>query len=407
MNDDQLAADMLRTISAATAAVTGEDFFRLLVQQLAKVLGVNSAFITECTDDAQQRVRTLAFLTNNAFRDNFEYDLEGTACEGVIAGSVCYYSARVHEIFFPKEVGVESYLGVPVHNTEGEILGHLAIYDPNPLPQQLPPYWQDILQIFAARAGAELDRLHAFAALQKANDELEQRVQERTADLRQANAELDAFAHTVAHDLKSPLAGILGCTELLQTEWADSQDRQRAVTNIEQSGRKMNNIIQELLTLAHLRQAEAIAFWPLDMARILYETQQRLHYLISENKAEIILPVSWPSALGYAPWVEEVWANYLSNAIKYSDGPPHLECGADVLTDGRIRFWLQDNGVGLTAEQQSQLFTPFTRLHQIRATGHGLGLSIVQRIVARMNGDVGVQSQSGQGSRFYFILPAA
>ncbi|MCI0394900.1 MAG: GAF domain-containing sensor histidine kinase [Chloroflexi bacterium] len=423
----QEAEEMLRTISAGTAAVTGADFFRLLVRHLADVMRVNSAFITECTDKTMTRVRTLAFLEDNDFLDNMEYDLEGTACEGVIAGSICYYSARVHEMF-PKEEGVESYLGVPVHNTTGEILGHLAIIDIKPMPPVLEPHRLAILQIFAARAGAELDRLRTLAALQRAKDDLEVRVVERTAELSQANRalrqeiterqrmeaererlidELDAFAHTVAHDLKNPLTGILAYGELLQTDWATETDRQRAAAGILKNGQKMSAIIKELLTLAEMRQVEEVAWQPLDMDRIVREAQQRLEHAIEAGQARIVRPAAWPAALGYAPWVEEVWANYLSNGLKYGGRPPRLELGGTAQPDGMVRFWVRDNGQGLAAEEQARRFRPFTRLNQVQVTGHGLGLSIVQRIVSRLGGQVGVESEPGQGSVFYFTLPAA
>src|SRR5690606_30699149 len=154
-----------------------ENFFRSLLHHLADVLGVQSAFLTECTDERRGRVRTLVFLKNGTFADNFEYDLEGTACEGVIAGSVCYYAARTHQLFY-KEEGVESYLGLPIHNTDGEILGHIAIYDTRPMPQTLNADVKAVLEIFAARAGAELDRLRSLRALQTAKKALEQEVQE-------------------------------------------------------------------------------------------------------------------------------------------------------------------------------------------------------------------------------------
>jgi len=110
--------------------------------------------------------------------------------------------------------------------------------------------------------------------------------------------------------------------------------------------------------------------------------------------------------LGYAPWVEEVWMNYLSNAIKYGGAPPRIEIGATPGSDNWVRFWIKDNGKGLTAAQQARLFVPFTRLEQGAATGHGLGLAIVKRIVEGMNGVVEVESEKGRGSVFSFSLPA-
>jgi two-component system sensor histidine kinase/response regulator len=143
------------------------------------------------------------------------------------------------------------------------------------------------------------------------------------------------------------------------------------------------------------------------MASVVAGAQQRLAYMIDEYQPEITLPDAWPVALGYSPWVEEVWVNYLSNALKYGGRPPCIELGATEQTDGAVRFWASDNGPGLTPEERARLFPPFTRLDQDRVEGHGLGLSIVRRIVKRLGGQVGVESEVGQGSVFSFTLPGA
>jgi signal transduction histidine kinase len=173
-------------------------------------------------------------------------------------------------------------------------------------------------------------------------------------------------------------------------------------------GCKMDNIIDELLLLAGLRSAQ-VKTGPLDMRCVVTEAQQRLAQVIQECKAEIVLkqPEAWPRALGYAPWLEEVWVNYISNALKYGGMPPRIELGADPLADGMVRFWLRDNGPGLNTEQQAQLFAPFTRLDRIRPNGHGLGLSIVRRIMDKLGGQAAVESEGipGRGCVFSFTLP--
>jgi signal transduction histidine kinase len=133
--------------------------------------------------------------------------------------------------------------------------------------------------------------------------------------------------------------------------------------------------------------------------------QDRLSHVIEEHQAEISVPPEWPVATGYGPWVEEVWVNYLSNGIKYGGEPPHLSLGATNQPDGTVRFWIKDNGPGIAPEDQARLFIPFSQLNQTRANGHGLGLSIVRRIVERLNGEVGVASHVGEGSVFAFSLP--
>jgi PAS domain S-box-containing protein len=220
--------------------------------------------------------------------------------------------------------------------------------------------------------------------------------------------ELDAFAITVAHDLKSPLAFITGMAEVLVHDLANlsAQEVETSLDEIVQHGHKMGRIVDELLSLARLYNAEA-PITPLHMDEIVAEAQQQLAVVIREHQAEIRLPDSWPVALGYGPWIEEVWVNYLSNAIKYGGRPPHLNLGADLCADGTARFWVHDNGPGLAPAQQARLFTPFTRIDHSQAPGHGLGLSIVRRIIERLGGQTGVESAGvpGRGSTFWFTLP--
>jgi len=243
-----------------------------------------------------------------------------------------------------------------------------------------------------------------FRNLRQSEAELRQ----STAELQARNEELDAFAHTVAHDLRNPLAVIISCARILNAQYGPLLDKeiQDILQMITRTAFKMSQIIDELLLLAEVRK-EKTQIAPLDMAAIVAEAQGQLAQMIEANRVEISLPNTWPVALGYAPWIEEVWANYMSNAIKYGGLPPRLQLGATDQADGMIRFWVRDNGPGLTPEDQAMLFTPFSRLDQVRATGHGLGLSIARRIIEKLDGQVGVQSEPGQGSLFFFTLPGA
>ena len=239
------------------------------------------------------------------------------------------------------------------------------------------------------------ERQQAAEALQQYAQELEAR-----------NAELDAFAHTVAHDLKNPLSAVVGFTSLLiaQRDKVEEGQRLTMLNTIKRQGYRMARIIDELLLLASLRKLGEVAFSPLDMEQIVAEVQERLAAVIEEKQAHITLPETWPTPVGYAAWVEEILANYLSNALKYGGTPPHIVLGWDMRGE-MLRFWVQDDGAGLTPEEQSRLFTPFTRLDQVSAKGHGLGLSIVRGISEKLDGEVGVESAPGQGSTFWFTLP--
>jgi two-component system sensor histidine kinase/response regulator len=244
--------------------------------------------------------------------------------------------------------------------------------------------------------------------LAEAKRQAEEALHQYTRELQARNEELNAFAHTVAHDLQNPLSLIIGFASALNEGYATMahEEIKMCSSSIMESSQKMSNIIDELLLLAGVRQQE-VNPGPLNMASLVLGSQRRLANLIDEYQAEIVVPDDWPVALGYGPWIEEVWTNYLSNALKYGGRPPRVEAGATTQENGQVRFWVRDNGAGLTPEEQARLFTPFTRLDQVRAKGHGLGLSIVRRIIEKLGGEVGVESEgvAGQGSVFSFTLP--
>jgi signal transduction histidine kinase len=219
--------------------------------------------------------------------------------------------------------------------------------------------------------------------------------------------ELNSFAQTVAHDLKASLGVIVGAGEVLQDiSTLKEKEAQQLAELIMRNGNKMTRIIEELLLLAQMRD-EDVEVRPLDMTDIVTEARQRLYFSIQQRQAEITMPTEWPRALGYAPWIEEVWVNYISNALKYGGTPPRIQLGADETPPDMIRFWIRDNGPGLTLEEQRKLFNQFTRLDEIRAEGYGLGLSIVRRIIEKLGGQVGIESDPGSGSVFSFTLPKA
>jgi formate hydrogenlyase transcriptional activator len=168
------AEDTLRAVMEGTAAVTGQNFFRSLVRHLAQALQVRHTFIAECTDHNNDQVRTLAFWTDDRFADDIVFPLQGTPCDRVIAGEICCYPKGLQSLF-PEDKGLralraESYLGVPLQSSAGNVLGHLVVMDDKPVDDMHRHV--SILKIFAARAGAELERKHAEDALKKSEKRL-------------------------------------------------------------------------------------------------------------------------------------------------------------------------------------------------------------------------------------------
>ncbi|MBL9102627.1 MAG: AAA family ATPase [Myxococcales bacterium] len=264
------------------------------------------------------------------------------------------------------------------------------------------------LRMLAAQMAISLENSDLFS-------NLERMVERRTAELREANAslvlsnqELDAFARTVAHDLKNPLGTIAGYARYLldDLEAVDRDELLEVLGRIEKSGEHTVRIVNELLLLASVRKGQ-VKMAPVDMEAVVQGALARLDAMLGEYGVTVEGPGQWPTALGHAPWIEEIWANYLSNAMKYGGRPPRVQVGATLEGDEHVRFWVRDNGPGISAAEQERVFAEFTRLEGARAEGHGLGLSIVKRIADRLDGSVGLTSELGAGSTFYFTLPRA
>ena len=232
-------------------------------------------------------------------------------------------------------------------------------------------------------------------------------LREQVSALQVRNKELEEYSHMVAHDLKEPLA-LLVLTSNVITDIPDlsNEELKEYLQQIGLTASEMKRIITSLLLFAEVSKAEA----PLEsvhMNRVVANVQARLSYMIKQQQAQIILPEAWPEAIGYEPWIEEVWTNYLSNAIKYGGRPLRVELGASDRPDGMLRFWTRDNGPGIAPEARTRLFIPYHQISRLKGTnGHGLGLSIVLSIVEKLGGQVGVESELGKGSLFFFTLPA-
>ncbi len=282
----------------------------------------------------------------------------------------------------------ESILSVPLwlHN---EVLGVLEVLNKRS-------------GMFSSDDAALVETLATSAAIALENARLMESLQRKTMELEARNRDLDAFAHTVSHDLKKPLNLAMNHFDLLACTVDPEAEEQEFVNGVNRNMDKMLDIINAMLLLASVNDAD-IEREPIDMTAVIAESLAQLTVLIEQHGAKIILPDSWPTAVGYAPWIERVWVNYISNALKYGGTPPVLTFGYNDDDPTQIKFWLKDNGQGLPQEDMAGLFKPFPAFRDAR--GHGLGLSIVKRIIDRLGGTVASISTIGEGSCFAFTLP--
>ena len=222
-------------------------------------------------------------------------------------------------------------------------------------------------------------------------------------------SDLDAYARTVAHDLKSPVAVILGFNELMQINMYDWSIEKILETTriIDKEGRKICNIIDDLLLFSRIR-VEDITLDLVDMEVNFNDALQRFSRMVEKDQIQIDQPKQWPVVLGHSLWLEEVWLNLLTNAVKYGGTPPYIKISCKRINNAYYKFCVQDNGNGLSKDSLDQLFKDYIRLETKKASGHGLGLSIVKRIIEKSGGEVIVTSnnKAGEGCIFSFTLKA-
>ncbi len=415
--------DTLRRISEGTAAETGMDFFQSLVRHLTLTLNVRFAMVTECTNVEKTRVRTLAFGENESILENVEYDLSGTPCDIVLKDRDFYYPTGVAQNF-AKSGGIESYLGVPIHDKTGEVIGHLSISDSRPMIDHRK--YVGLLRVLAARSGAEIGRKVAEEKLMQAHEQLEATVISRTLELARAkeDAELanrakSEFLANMSHELRTPLNGILGYTQLFKRDQTLTVNQLKGVGIIHNCAENLLVLINDVLDLAKIEaQKLEVQTAPFNLVDLFQDVTHLIRVRAEQKGLQVdasIAPEIAPWILGDERKLRQVLLNLLGNAVKFTETGRvgfTIDPYPTTTLPHQLRIRIEDTGVGISGEHLATIFKPF---QQVRESGQfiegtGLGLSITDQLVRLLNGQLGVVSTVGKGTRFDLLIdlpPAA
>lgn len=264
--------------------------------------------------------------------------------------------------------------------------------------------------LYLERRGAEERARRLREEEDRQAREMEARVQERTAELEQSQADLEAFSSSVSHDLRAPLRAVEGFGQALLEDYGDRLDAtgrdyaQRLVG----AAQNMDALIRDLLAYSRLSRAE-MPVVVVSLQDVVREAIAAMRAEIAEGRARVAVEAGLPSVLAHPMTLAQVVLNLVRNAVKFvpAGETPRVQIYANP-QGGWVRLIVRDNGIGVDPRHQERIFLPFERLHGAdRYPGTGIGLSIVRRAVLRMGGKVGVISAVGEGSRFWIELPAA
>ena len=240
----------------------------------------------------------------------------------------------------------------------------------------------------------------------KLNSELEQKVLERTAQLEDANKELEAFSYSISHDLRAPLRAINGFTHLLLASKTEAWDESALhfLDRIQAGGSHMSRLVDALLSFSRLSR-QPLVRQTVNMLKLVQSVLSDAQPQLEARLVEINV-MDLPCCQGDPVLLHQVWVNLISNAIKYTSGrnPAKIEIGFQTNPD-TVVYFVQDNGAGFNMQYADKLFGVFQRLHRVdQFEGVGVGLAIVQRIIQRHGGRIWAKAEENQGATFCFTI---
>ncbi|MBD2183063.1 response regulator [Planktothrix sp. FACHB-1355] len=384
---------------------------RSCVRYLAEVLQVRYALVTEWADREKTKVRTLAFWTGFDFNENIEFEIGNTPCgETILKANICFYSNKLTDTFPNNELlsrlGIQSYAGMPLVNSSGNVLGHLAVMDINPMADDQTR--ELILKIFAARAAAELERKKAEKALQESV---------YAADA--ANRAKSQFLSKMSHELRTPLNAILGFTQVMNRDASLSAEQKQQLGIINRSGEHLLALINDILEMSKIESGRVtLNENSFDLCRLLTNLEEMFQLKAKSKGLALIFQLA-PEVPKYVKTddnkLRQVLINLLGNAIKFTEkGSVILRVKVDGLSrattnNSRLLFEVEDTGPGIAPEEMTLLFAPFGQTESGRKSeqGTGLGLPISRQFVQLMGGEIAVSSTLARGTTFKFDIPVS
>lgn len=395
VNKKVAKAALIDRFSALMASVREDSMLETMVLNLTKVFGVRYAFIG-IVDHITKSIDVKAFSVDNKLADNFCYNTKWTPCDDVLIKGVVAYSNNVQQKYpndqYLIDMQIDGYVGVALKNLKGEILGNVVIMDTEPIEN---------IDLIVSTLRIYSDRL----ACQLENDEQRKLLVDSNAELQKVNQELDHFIYRASHDLRSPLASVLGLVNLLRKEPAIETSLEY-IDHIDHQIKKLDSFIKDIINYARVGRLHNI-YEEIYFDELINEIFKSLEYHENASRIEKVVEVKMDNPfISDKGKVDVILRNLISNAIKYADvkkDQSYIRC----VVESDIKFCkitIEDNGIGIAEDSLPDIFKMFYRGTEA-SKGSGLGLFIVQEALNKLNGEVNVESEPGSWTKFSIVLP--
>ena len=404
--------ELLLKLLEGTAGSIRSDFFRGLVKAMAETLEVAIAFVGEIKKNQDPEsmdlsfVKTICCWADGSFREDFEYPLADTPCQSVFGGNMCHYERGV-EGLFPKdlmlgEMGVDSYLGIPLKSESGSVVGILVVMDRKPMPHS--DRTKAVFRIFASRASSELNRI----LTRRHEVELERQLQQM-----QRMESIGTLAGGIAHDFNNIVCAIMANADLAMLDLDSTHPAFESVEGIVKSTKRASSLISQIMTFSRHKTPVRL---PVSLASTVAEAGTMMRSLIPANvELDCRIDPRQPNVMADADQIHQIVVNLCTNAwhaIGTKNGKIQISLHEVEVNDrhARIRkgtyvlLEVSDDGKGMDKEIQRRIYDPFFTTKDA-GQGVGLGLSVVHGIVDVHDGIIGLSSQVGLGTTFSVHLP--